>query len=182
MKMSKFCRSVSIGLVDLAEGRGNVEAYEHLAGCTSCQAKLLELQKMLLSMSIPQYSAPKSSIASAKALMAPRAVRMSLQRSSLTLAGARRSSDDFQAVYEFDRVSLRVMYLKVDRGWSVIARIPEGNWSVSHSGKQVEVDSDGRYQFSVKSLSASGFVIFNSSTRLEVPSGSEAISGHPDGA
>lgn len=182
MKMSKLCSSVSIGLVDLAEGRTNAVVSEHVAGCASCQAKLLELQKMLASIATPQYSAPSAWIASAKAIMAPRASRMILQRSSLTLAGARRASTDFQAVYEFDGITLRVMYVKEDRGWSVIARVPDANWSVSQGGKQVAIDGDGRFQFKVKALTASGFTLFNSTNRLEVPSGSEAISGHPSDA
>ena len=176
--MSKTCKTMWAGLVDLAEGKDSPDAAVHVDSCDLCRTTLQGLRRTLSSLAVPQFEAPLELINRAKAIMSPSPSRMRLLRTSLSTAGARAVTEEFQAIYGFDELELRVMYAKVDTGWNVIGRLPSVDWTAAANGEALSIEDDGHFSFTVKSLEDSSFEIAKHMMRLEVPSASEATRGH----
>lgn len=173
--MKQICEGVWLELVELAEGKPNAAAVDHVGSCAGCQRKLTELQRVFAVAEQKHYAAPADVVNRAKSIFVPQVRRFGLLSSSLQLIGARGAAEDFQAVYGLDSHEIRVMYSKVDAGWEVISRVPENTWKVSNGPNDVRREDDGHFFFLVRNLEESGFRISVDSLTLEVPNALEAI-------
>lgn len=175
MKCNSHDRWVTI--VELSEGKPNTEAEKHIESCPECHVKFEQLKKMIRSMSLEHFVAPVQDVEWARNLMPEKVLQLTLLRTSIQLSGARSVNQDFQAVYGQEEFELRVMYSKVDSGWSIVSRLPEPNWNVFREGQLLTTDSEGHFQFETESLGNSHFHLRNSDVKFEVPSIGDTIDG-----
>ena len=98
MKCSTFIE----GITELAFGRNDQVASEHVATCAACAATLRDLRRVADTFSAGSYNAPAEVVRAAAAIQLPAALpTLGLVRTSLGAVGARRTkADSFQCVFE----------------------------------------------------------------------------------
>jgi hypothetical protein len=172
--MKSTCDNYREALVDLAEGRTSKEVEAHVAKCSSCAIRLEELRAILAASRIKVESAPADLIAAVKSLIGQPVRRATLRMTTLGLAGARSASQSFQAIYEIEGKSLRLMYEQTPQGWEVLGQFDGGASEIRRQATGFRTDESGRFQFTSGDLSDTGFSI----EAFAVPSGQELIDGH----
>lgn len=175
--MKRECQDIWESVVALAEGHANDGATAHLKGCGDCRRRFEQLQAMLAGIGLKSFEVPATLVEAAKSLIADKAKRLGLIRTSFQLSAARAPSQDFQAVYGGEGIEVRVMYSKVDQGWEVMGRTPAGQWLVETVDSPVDSDEHGRFHFVVGSLDDSAFSLIGEHGTCEIPSANEAIDG-----
>lgn len=168
--MKNACSQMLPGLVDLAEGRENRGAADHVATCTACSTALVDLSRGLHSFKMGFHDAPAEAIESAK-LIFPHPIRHTARLLGTTLAGAgARGANATQTSYEFEGGTARVLYEPLAEGWSVMARIEGEGWSAF----PVEMDSQGRLEFAVAELSDAQIRLVRAGVEVLIDPPSEA--------
>jgi hypothetical protein len=166
--MKRSCAQLLEGITALAHGEENAAASAHVVECSDCRRYLAQLQKAVQGLQSRFEDAPMATIALAKAVF-PRVepLRARLVTSTLGLSGAR-GGEAFQAVYEFEGGTARVMYKPEQNGWQVLGRVEGEGWE----SEPAELDDMGRFEFSVSNIS-------DAEIRL-TKSGSEVVIDAPE--
>ncbi|CAN5517149.1 hypothetical protein BH11ARM1_BH11ARM1_06460 [soil metagenome] len=176
--MRSECLRWSDALAALAEGRQDAEASIHVQGCVDCGRKVAQLRAMLASASLAMEDAPVEAISRAKRLMAPVFKRATLRQTTLGLVGARSSSDTFQAVFDVDSGSARVMYSKSESGWLILGQFSSGTCTIERDDLAISSDDEGRFTFESSELSDTAFILrYSEQPGFAFPSGQEIVDG-----
>lgn len=152
--MRGVCESYWEGLVDLAEGRENAGAAEHLGGCAACQGRVAMLQRMFHALAHPPASAPESWVESAISLFpSSRSLRARLISTNFSLAGVRgRVAGDFHALFDIEGNEVRVFYRSTPAGWQVLGQAFPDVLLRRPSGQEIPLDTDHRFEFTGRDL------------------------------
>lgn len=158
--------------MDAAEGRSSPELAVHLESCTSCAELVRRYREIVVAAQIAWTSAPAELIQRAKNLMPEtRRVWIAQRLGASLAAGARGPADEFQVLVGTDELSIRLMATRIEKGWQLMGRLPEGEWEVDASFP-IQVDAKG-FRFVVPSLEQSAFNLIGKDAVLQVPALSE---------
>lgn len=146
----------------------------HVEGCPHCSAVVERYRQIFASASGVWESAPTHLVARVKELV-PETRRVLFGRRLQVggLAVSRGPLEEFQLVVGDADVSIRLMATPNPEGWSIVGRVPNNNWEVD--APRPITASDGRFQFSVKTLEESAFDLLGPDTLMHVPALSELI-------
>jgi hypothetical protein len=179
--MRDRCANYWEQIVNLAEGKQEQAAREHVDSCPECARKLEQLQAAMRVGDMRFYDAPASLIANVKGLMpAPERKVVSLLRSTTAWSGARAVADDFQIVVGDEDTQVRLMYSRSGSNWEVMGRAPSSNWTAAAGGQELVVEEDGRFSFVAAKLSDTDLILSSPDGELFIPSAEELLSSGPD--
>ena len=172
MKCSTFIE----GITELAFGRNDQVASEHVATCAACAAMLRDLRRVADTFSAGSYNAPAEVVRAAAAIQLPAALpTLGLVRTSLGAVGARRTkADSFQCVFEGEGLRVRTMYSRSGNKWHVMITSVPPVEAVEVRCKRLAV-ADGRYEFEATSLDGTGYKLIKEGRAIAVPPGSVGI-------
>lgn len=170
MKCSKFIE----GITELAFGRNDQDASQHVAVCSDCASMLGDLRRIAAGFALGHTDAPHEVVRRAADIALPNKVpTLGLLRTSLNAAGARRrAADTFQSVFEGNGVHVRTMYTRSGSKWHVMATVAPPVEAVEVVGKLVK-PVGGKFEFEAKSLEDTGFKLVVGGKLLAVPPGSD---------
>ncbi len=178
--MKNRCKDCWEDIVDLAEGVQNQAAIDHLAGCAACRADYDVLRETFEALSADIFDAPNGLIDGAKRLMPARQWKTVLRVGTLPQLAVARGASEFQAVYQEASAQIRVRYEQEDGEWLVTGSIKSDETpQVFSLDKAYELDSNGRFLFTVRKLSDTGFEVAVGDRWLRVPAATEAFDDGP---
>lgn len=170
MKCSEFIEGIS----ELAFGKNDQRASDHVAICSDCAAMLLDLRRIAAGFGLGNSNAPTDAIRRASEIPLPNQIpRLRLLRTSLAEAGARRkTAESFQSVFEGEGLQVRTMYTKSAKKWHVMAMVTPPVDALEVGGKRLN-PVDGKFEFEVNNLDATGFSLIVEGRPFAVPAGSD---------
>jgi hypothetical protein len=178
--MKDRCADYWEAIVNLAEGRQDSTAREHLESCSECAEKLRQLQQIMALGDLRYFDAPAHLIQEAVDLMPVRERKVAtLLRSTTAWSGARTVAEDFQIVVGGPAMQVRLMYSRSGDSWEVLGQAPSSEWLVRIGDEQLEVDGEGRFSFGVPTLAQSAFSLLGPEGEMLVPSVEELLSNGP---
>lgn len=165
------CSRFSEELVGIALGEEHPEASKHLKECSACSEKLEQFKRIIGTAKISRLDAPKDVVEKAKEIFQRRTVqRAHLVSSTLAMEGIRAAHQgSFQNIYSWNNHRMRVMYVKTEKGWEVIASLPSKEWQVKVRGKRIEPDEALRISFLAKELKQTTFTLESPGITVEIP-------------
>jgi hypothetical protein len=138
---------------------------------------LADLRQIAAGFGMGHADAPVEVVRRAAEIPLPNQImRLRLLRTSLAEAGVRRkTAENFQCVFEGDGFQVRTMYSKTANKWHVMAVVAPQVDALEVGGRRIK-PANGKFEFEVNSLDATGFTLIVAGTRIAVPSGSDKSS------
>lgn len=180
--MKKACEPYLEGVADLASGRENPAAQQHVEGCADCARQLSQLSLAVQSLAVSESDAPADLVHNAVSLMPKKQPLFArLTASTLQAAGVRaiQSAEAFQLRYEAGGVDVRLMYARDKDGWDIIGRVSESGWEILGPQGPVDLKSDRSFQFRVTRLEESEFEMIRGDTMIQIPNPMDEVDGAP---
>jgi hypothetical protein len=168
MRCSQFLE----GITELALGRDEQKASEHVTQCAECAKALVELKMLVAGFRQGSSDAPSDVVRRACEIPLQGSRSIRLVRTSLKAAGARgRQVESFQAVFESEGIQVRAMYTRLGNAWNVMAVVAPPVEQIEVGGKTVSANG-GQFEFEATDLDQTGFRVVVEGHLIHVPSGS----------